>query len=191
VREESHPTEGVRLDVVMGVARFLARTREEPRGVNDRDSAEFAAWVRPHLAPMGVLAARLVGPVARDDVVQEAVTRAWQKRDTFDPARGTARAWLCAIVADQARKWRRRGARSRGAVPRVSDEGGSDGSRVDVERAISALPRRMRLAVECYYLADLSVAETAEVMRISVGTVKSTLADARGRMRTMLQEVSE
>ena len=82
-------------------------------------------------------------------------------------------------------------ARSQAISSDQSGVGASDGSRVDIERAISMLPPRMRLAVECYYLADLSVAEAAEVMRVSSGTVKSTLADARERMRAMLQEVSE
>ncbi len=175
----------------MGVARSAIPVRLRQGRVDSEDAAEFALWVRPHLARMGALATRLVGPVERDDVVQEAVARAWQKRHTFDPTRGSAPAWLCAIVADQSRKWRRRAFRSRVVLPDERGVGASDGSRVDIERAISMLPPRMRLAVECYYLADLSVAETADVMRISSGTVKSTLADARERMRAMLQEVSE
>ena len=49
------------------------------------------------------------------------------------------------------------------------------------------LPRRMRLAVECVYFVDLTIADTAAVMGISEGTVKSTLSDARARLRTMLE----
>jgi DNA-directed RNA polymerase specialized sigma24 family protein len=175
----------------MSVVRVSLRTATDQRRSDVRDTAEFAAWVRPHLAAMAALATRLVGPAERDDVVQEAVTRAWQKLHTFDPGRGTPRAWLCAIVADQARKWRRRAARTRASPMRAPDVGAPDGLRVDVERAIASLPPRMRLAVECYYLADLSVTETAVVMRISEGTVKSTLADARNRMRGLLQEGAE
>lgn len=186
-----YPTERRRLGVGRGVERFTAPARREAGRAGSEDAAEFAAWVRPHLARMGALATRLVGAGDRDDVVQEAVTRAWLKRQTFDPTRGSASAWLCAIVADQARKWRRRTFRSRAASTAARGMGIPDGARIDVERAISALPPRMRLAVECFYLADLSVAETAEVMRISSGTVKSTLADARDHMRVMLQEVSE
>lgn len=63
----------------------------------------FAEWVRPHLVAMSALAARLAPSADRDDIVQEALSRAWRKRDQFDPARGTPRVWLLAITADRAR----------------------------------------------------------------------------------------
>ena len=58
---------------------------------------------------------------------------------------------------------------------------------VDVQRAVQSLPRRMRLAVELHYFVGLSVIETAAVMGTSEGTVKSTLHDARERLRPPLQ----
>jgi len=69
---------------------------------------DFARWVAPHLVAMGNLAARLSGPVSRDDVVQDALTRAWRKRHLYDADRGTPRTWLLAIVADRARRVRQR-----------------------------------------------------------------------------------
>jgi RNA polymerase sigma factor (sigma-70 family) len=62
--------------------------------------------------------------------------------------------------------------------------------RLDLHRALRRLSRRQRLAVDCFYFAGLSLAETAAVMACAEGTVKSTLADARGRLRTVL-EVTE
>ncbi|TMK55831.1 MAG: RNA polymerase sigma factor, partial [Actinobacteria bacterium] len=50
------------------------------------------------------------------------------------------------------------------------------------------LPPRQRLAVELHYFVDLDVAETAAVMKCAEGTVKSTLADARERLRSILGE---
>jgi RNA polymerase sigma-70 factor (ECF subfamily) len=148
---------------------------------------EFAAWVSPHIASMGHLAARLVGPADRDDVVQESLTRAWRKRSTYDPTRGSPRTWLLAIVADQAGKARRRRRptdAARGADPVVAPV---DGTRVDLERALAQLPPRMRLAVDCVYFVGLTVAETAVVMGVSDGTVKSTLAKARAHLLTRLE----
>jgi len=73
-----------------------------------RTPEEFARWVRPSLPAMTRLAARRSPPGERDDVVQEALVRAWLKRSQFDPTRGSVSSWLLAITADQARKARRR-----------------------------------------------------------------------------------
>lgn len=161
----------------------MRRERIDDDGVPVED---FGAWVEPHLVAMSNLAARLVGSTDRDDVVQEALARAWRKRATFDPRRGTPRVWLLAIVADRARRLRtRRRAQRLGGEAVVQP---TDGSRIDVERAIATLPPRMRFAVDCFYFVDLSIAETAELMGVSEGTVKSTLADARDRLRVLLEE---
>ena len=58
---------------------------------------------------------------------------------------------------------------------------------MDVERALGRLTRRQRMAVECVYFVGLTVAETAAVMGCSDGTVKSTLSDARARLRSLLE----
>ena len=157
-----------------------------PRGAPD-DPAEFGEWVRPHLRTLANLAARLAPGADRDDIVQDALARAWAKRGQFDSARGSAGAWLYAIMADQAGKARRRRvARPPVGTPEPPDLAG----RVDLARALGRLTRRQRLAVECVYFVGLSVADTAAVMRCAEGTVKSTLADARAKLRVML-EVSD
>lgn len=151
------------------------------------DTADaFADWVQPHLPAMSRLAARLVPAGDRDDIVQEALTRAWRKRHQFDATRGTPSAWLLAITADQARQARRR----RPLAWLSSDIAGrvrSADDRVDVEYAVAQLPPRQRLAVDCFYFVGLSVADTAAVMRCSEGTVKSTLSDARNRLKPLLE----
>jgi RNA polymerase sigma-70 factor (ECF subfamily) len=67
------------------------------------DADEFRAWVQPHLVAMARLAARLTTSHDADDVVQEALVRAWRRRESYDSGRGTPQAWLLAIVADRAR----------------------------------------------------------------------------------------
>ena len=147
---------------------------------------DFAAWVEPELAKMSRLAARLAPDADRDDVVQEALVRAWRKRDQYDQSRGTAATWLLAITADQARRARRR-RRPYALVGEINVPSRSPDDRVDVEAAAARLARRQKLAVDCFYFVGLSVAETAAVMGCSEGTVKSTLSDARKRLRLLLE----
>ncbi|WP_219823943.1 RNA polymerase sigma factor [Actinokineospora auranticolor] len=130
------------------------------------------------------------GVLERDDVVQEALARAWVKRGQFDPRRGTARAWLAAIVVDQVRKARRVKVPEPGDVPETPVVVGGVEEQLDLWEALACLTERQRLAVDCVYFVDLSVAETAQVMGCGVGTVKSTLADARAKLRVRL-EVSD
>ena len=160
--------------------------RVAERGVT---TPAFGEWVAPHLAAMRLLATRLA-PGSQDDVVQDALVRAWRRRETFDPDRGTARTWLLALVAGEARRtrvriWHRQ--RSDDAANATVGSAPDRERDLDVQRAVASLPRRMRLAVELFYFVGLSTAETAAVMGVSEGTAKSTLHDARQRLRPVLR----
>jgi RNA polymerase sigma factor (sigma-70 family) len=147
------------------------------------EAAEFAAWVQPHLAAMSRLAARLVPTSDIDDVVQEALVRAWRRRSTYDAARGSANAWLLAIVADRARRHRTRARSHLELVDSSVEQGSRD---LDLERAIDALPARQRMAVNLYYFVGLDISTCAAVMGCAEGTVKATLHQARAGMRVQL-----
>lgn len=150
------------------------------------DAAGFAAWVRPHWPAMAGFARRLSSSADWEDVLQEALAASWRKRHQFDPARGSVRNWLLAIVADQAAKrWRR--------LRPVPEEDRSSqpcepALALDLARAIGSLTRRQQVAINLYYYLGLPVAESAAVMGCTEGTVKSTLAAARSRLRELLGE---
>ena len=168
----------------------------EPAPAGPGDAAAFARWVGPALVPMTRLARRLAPDADPEDVVQESLARAWIKWGGYDASRGTATTWLLAITADQARAARR----SRVRRLRVVDDraGLPDAPApqtppvdLDLERAIAQLAERQQLAVHLHYFVGLSVDETAAVMACSTGTVKSTLFDARSRLRTLLGETDD
>jgi RNA polymerase sigma-70 factor (ECF subfamily) len=149
--------------------------------------AEFARWVQPHLVAITRYAGRRVPPADRDDVVQEALIRAWQRWSTYDAARGSAVAWLLGIVADRCRRHRTR--QPSGQVVELVEHAAPPSSHdVDLERAIARLARRQRQAVELHYFVGLDVATVAEVMGCAPGTVKATLHQARARLRELLGE---
>lgn len=149
---------------------------------------DFDDWVRPHLLAMTRLAARLAGGESADDVVQDALTRAWRRRATYDSSRGEPLPWLLAITADRAHRHRLR-RRILHPLPEAATAHVDSDTRIDVLRAVAALPRKQRLAVELHYFLGLDVATTAQALGCAVGTVKSQLSDARARLRIHLGDL--
>jgi len=146
---------------------------------------DFDSWVTPWLPDLWRFAVSLSSLDDADDLVQDALARAWTKRASFDPARGSARSWLLAIVADHARRrWIRR-AKPVELAPTPAPE--PDPARLDLRRAIAALPERQRTTVFLHYYLDLPVSETAAVLGCAEGTVKSTLHDARRALARRLE----
>jgi RNA polymerase sigma-70 factor (ECF subfamily) len=74
------------------------------------------------------------------------------------------------------------------AFPPRSSAPGNGPDDLDVERAVRALPRRQRLAVELHYFVGLTTAQAAAVMGCAEGTVKSCLFDARAGLRRKLEQ---
>jgi DNA-directed RNA polymerase specialized sigma24 family protein len=129
------------------------------------DTAAFAHLVRDHEEIAFRTAYVIVRNAAdAEDAAQDAFVKAWRALPRF--RRGApVRPWLLRIVANEARN-RRRGEGRRAALALV-------------ER----LPDEQRLAVTCRYLLDLSEEETAAVLGVRRGTVKSRLSRALERMR--------
>lgn len=152
-----------------------------------RAGGELTAALSACRPVMRRFAYALVGPDHADDLVQDACERAWRKQRLFDPARGSAQAWLLAIVADQARQRRRR---ARPGWHELDPEAlvvpESDSAAVDLAHAVAALPDKQRAAVVLHYFVDLPVADVAILLDCAPGTVKSQLHDARAALEHAL-----
>jgi RNA polymerase sigma factor (sigma-70 family) len=175
------------------VERDVVTDRQVAVHVDLRTRVGFESSVAAHWTVMAHFAARLVGPADGDDVVQDALTTAWRLRGRFDPARGSVRTWLLTLVADRARKHHRSTARRLRLISTPDAPPADDAQlerSLDLERAVVQLSPRQKLAVDLYYYLDLPIAEVATVMGCSEGTAKSTLADARTRLRTYLGDDS-
>lgn len=152
----------------------------------------FAAEV---LAAEGSLyrVARTILPYGSDceDAVQEAICKAWEKRNTLRQPE-YFRTWLTRILIHECYRL----ARSRpDSVPLEDCEQllTTEGEPVDMDlrRAVLSLPAKFRLPVVLYYVEGYSVGETAQLLRIPAGTVKSRLNKARKMLRETLQEREE
>ena len=154
----------------------------------------FEAQVLPHLDAAYSFARWLSSaPGHADDVVQEAMLRAFRGFDAFQG--GDARAWLFAIVRNchvTAMSQQRR----RGFVPIDSEEFESpepgpedevlqrDASRT-VARLLAALPAEHREVLVLREFEDMSYSDIARVLDIPIGTVMSRLARARSALKAI------
>lgn len=142
----------------------------------------FTAWLAPHRGVMLAIAAREIGSAEAEDIVQEATLRAWQKLHLFDADRGSARAWLVAIVLDRCRRHRVRHRQALFERPAAAESQDLD-ARLDMEKLVRSLPNRQRQVVTLFYLADLSVDEIARTLGLSTSAVKTHLLKARDALQ--------
>ncbi len=60
--------------------------------------------------------------------------------------------------------------------------------KIDIEKALAAIPEGQRLALILVDMQGLSVAETAQVLEIAEGTVKSRCARGRAALAELLTD---
>ncbi|MEY9933579.1 RNA polymerase sigma-70 factor (sigma-E family) [Catenulispora sp. GP43] len=96
---------------------------------------------------------------------------------------------LLRLFLDENRRlWRRR-ERSWAEPVEVADSGSGDSDlKLTVLSALRGLPPRQRATVVLRYWEDRSVEETADLLGVSTGTVKSQSARALAALRTVLQD---
>ncbi len=167
------------------------------------DDGAFAEIIRLHQARV-FRAAWVITRNATD--AEDVASRAFQKahRALGRLREGEpVRPWLLTIVANEARSHRRSAARREAATLRfaadrwrVSEP--SAGERLvgrerrdELLTAINALGSGAREVVTCRYLLELSEGETASVLKVPIGTVKSRTARALAALREQLGEDNE
>ncbi|MGH9119948.1 MAG: RNA polymerase sigma factor [Acidimicrobiales bacterium] len=164
------------------------------------DIDAFAELVRRYQEPARRLAYVIGGAVLdADDVAQDAMIKGFRAIGGFRLG-SSFRAWLLRIVANEASNRRRSAGRRAGHELRLATDRASGEAAPSAEAAVlaaearrvtlaavAALPGRQRDVIACRYLVGLSEAETAAVLGLPVGTVKSRSARAMDRLRDQLQ----
>jgi len=169
----------------------------------------FNALILQYQTQVYNLAYHLLGDgAAADDATQEAFISAYRGLKQFRG--GAFRAWLLRIVSnacyDEMRRHKRRptvswddfGDMDEESNPHLVDDGPRPEEtaeqqelRMLLERTMAKLPPEQREVLLLVDRLGFSYEEVAETMRVQLGTVKSRLARARGRMQTLLQEEKE
>ena len=149
---------------------------------------EFAAYMQARQPSLLRTAYLLTGDRhAAEDLVQTALAKlylSWDKVQQRDSVDGYVRRIL---VNENNSLWRRGWKKREYATEELPDNHLTDeydeGQRAAVWDVVQTLPRKARAVVVLRYYEQLSEAETAEVLGISVGTVKSQASRALATLR--------
>ena len=95
------------------------------------------------------------------------------------------------LARESVSRWRRRRWRetSVGAVPEGSTQEQDVAGRLALREALGALPPRQRAVIVLRYYEDLTERDTASVLGIAVGTVKSQAREGLARLRQRLPDL--
>jgi len=183
-------------------------TMSGPRAYGDAGDGELLSWssggdrrafdeiVMRH-GPFALrVATRLVpDPMVAEDIVQEAMVRAWSQARHFDTDRALFTTWLYRIIVNLCIDYRRR--KQPEPLPDDFDPpdpaAGADELMETSETqkalmgAVRDLPARQRAALTLVYDEGLSGIETARVLGLSAKAVERLLSRARALLRERLQ----
>jgi len=166
----------------------------------DRDSFmriydHFAPRLHRYLLGLGVNASQA------EELVQEALIRLWRKAGQFDPARANLSTWLFRIARNLYIDSVRREPNWRPVedglellhdepAPMRGTQAESFVEQANLRRAIGELPATQARLVRMSYFEAKSHSEIAAELDMALGTVKSSLRRAFGKLRASLEQAS-
>jgi RNA polymerase sigma-70 factor, ECF subfamily len=180
-----------------------ARQRELQSLVRRMAAADDAAMAALYDGTSGVLyalALRITGNAAdAEEVLHDVYCRAWRKAATYDESRGSVMSWLVLMTRSTAIDLVRSRRLDEAMMPvsaaaEISDAAErspevSAGAAEQAERirgAMAALPADQRQVVDLAFFGGLTHSEMADRLQLPLGTVKTRLRTALGRLRTLL-----
>jgi RNA polymerase sigma-70 factor, ECF subfamily len=166
--------------------------------VVDGDRAALGQLYDRYGGLMLALARRIMGDAREsEDLVHDVFLEAWRQAADFDPERGSVRAWLVLRLRSRALDRRKSAGFARvdsldadvGLQMRAdeSEDPALSPDRQAIRKAMAELPSEQRQVLLLGYFEGLSSSEIAERLGTPIGTVKSRVAAAMGRLRSALR----
>ena len=163
--------------------------------IADGDARAFSEIVDTRLERVLAVARRMLGNDSdAEDVAQEALLRLWRQAGKWEGGRALISTWLYRVTVNLCID-RVRAARevATDEVPETAVPGDQQAAleeedlRGFMDRALTELPERQRLALVLFHYEDLSMADVAQMMEISVEAVESLLARGRRTLKARLE----
>ncbi len=165
------------------------------------DERALRALHRRHASLVFTVAARVVDAAAAEEVVQDVFMTLWRKHETFDPARGAFKGWLCQVTRRRAlnalRSRGRRVTQTDDDAEEIADEALEPDEALwrahrqsALHAAVDALPDAQRRALSLAYFDELTQEQVAAVLRVPLGTAKTRIRLAMRRIAPALALVA-
>ena len=168
------------------------------------DPSRFEPIFDRHYDAIHRYLARRGGWQLAEDLTMTVFLKAFESRTRFRPSATDAGPWLYGIATNVMRRHRRTEVRRLRAYARLPASGSAEidharlVERVDagsaataVYGALARLAERDRNVLLLVAWADLSYAEVAVALDVPIGTVRSRLNRARGRLRELLAAIGQ
>lgn len=124
-----------------------------------------------------------------EDVVQDTFFQYYNMRKEFDNEQHI-RAWLIRVAINKAKNvnhtfWRKNKVSLDAYIETLTFETGES---KDLFKAVMGLPEKYRIVIHLFYYEDYTIKEIADILKISVNSIKTRLSRGRVMLKEVLKE---
>lgn len=173
------------------LAALMDRVRQQDRHAFEQIFVHFGPRVKALMLKSGA------DPALAEDIVQDVFVSVWRKAEQYAPERGTVSGWIFTIARNvRIDRLRRRSSQPYEDVAAIelADDSADAEQELDaaqraelVARAVVELPDDQRQVIELSYVYDLAQSEIAKRLSLPLGTVKSRMRLAYGKLKQKLE----
>ena len=149
----------------------------------------FAELIKNKLPLLRQVAVNIVNsPADADDVVQNALLRAWDKRGSFSGKPDALSAWVVKIVISESYNFLRKKSHREKVLQYFSPETPEGNTALEaLDAAITQLPELYRDTIHIALLSNLTIEESSRILGCSPNTLYQRIHKAKNMLREIIR----